>query len=56
MQILLREAVRYNETVDESEDDIIMTWIDKLEPVTEDNIEEQTFIIELLGFQVNNSI
>lgn len=37
-------------------DDNISKWTSKLESVTMDNIEEQSFIIELLGLTITDSL
>jgi len=41
---------------DEKEEDNLKKWIYKLDSINEDNLENQTFMIDLLGLSINDSL
>lgn len=56
VQIFLKEAVTYMNSEDEKEEENLRKWIYKLDSVNEDNLEQQTFMIDLLGLSINDSL
>lgn len=54
--MLLKEAVIYMDADDDKEEQNLIKWIELLVPVTEENVEDQSFIVELLGLSVIDSL
>ncbi|EGR30317.1 hypothetical protein IMG5_135140 [Ichthyophthirius multifiliis] len=52
--LLLKEAVRYAESG--TNEINVLKWIQKLQTVSEENIQEQTFIIELLSLSITDPL
>jgi hypothetical protein len=56
VKMLLKEAVIYMDADDDKEEQNLIKWIELLVPVTEENVEDQSFIVELLGLSVIDSL